>query len=758
MIKELLAPAGDIEAGYAALYYGADAVYLGLQKFSARATATNFDEPHLNEFVAFAHSLTPRRRVYAAINTVVQESELDDLISVLEICKRCQVDGVIVQDLGVAKIVRDYYPELELHASTQMAVHNKDGALALQKFGFKRVVVARELTQSEIAEIAAIPDLDVEAFVHGALCYSYSGLCLFSSLETGKSANRGKCLYPCRALFKGESGEKHYFSMKDMALAEDVLKMPAYSLKIEGRKKSALYVAAVTDFYRRLLDSGKADKMRAQNIKQIFSRPWCEFHFRGRDKNVIDRDFVGHRGLEIGTVLQADARKIVFEPSHRIARHDGLQLDVKGDEKPFGFALLKMRVNGKNVFEAKAGEKVEVALPPKAPNIQKGDKVYLASASEVKGAYPYTKPKPGEFRLRNGVAVKVMINADDIEAKAAGRKVQISGKWDKAQNPDKVEAAVRQAFAKTGDTPFEVVKLELRNDGNWFVPVSVLNNLRREMFNAWEPEDNPAPEIKQPQVRERHSPQWIIKTDKPEVLRDIDLSEAAEVVVYMGEDFDFEVLKSLPKNKVRLALPAVCRRKGKMTELITAALQAGYKKWEVDNYWGIAALPEKGIDLSLGRSIYMLNTQAMAAAKEWGASRVALSVEDTLENWQKLAELAPLPVVLTVYEKVPLFISAGCIRDNPCKGCDRKRKWMNLQREGRQYQVLSENCQTMVFDERPLCVAKEAAGIAADFYQAVFMFADYTPDEVAQIWQQLRKFDDVSGEVMKANTLSNRVF
>ena len=758
MIKELLAPAGDIEAGYAALYYGADAVYLGLQKFSARATATNFDEPHLNEFVAFAHSLTPRRRVYAAINTVVQEGEIGDLICVLEICKRCQVDGVIVQDLGVAKIVRDYYPELELHASTQMAVHNKDGALALQKFGFKRVVVARELTQPEIAEIAAIPDLDVEAFVHGALCYSYSGLCLFSSLETGKSANRGKCLYPCRALFKGESGEKHYFSMKDMALAEDVLKMPAYSLKIEGRKKSALYVAAVTDFYRRLLDSGKADKMRAQNIKQIFSRPWCEFHFRGKDKNVIDRDFVGHRGLEIGTVLQVDARKIVLEPSHRIARHDGLQLDVKGDEKPFGFALLKMRVNGKNVFEAKAGEKVEVALPPKAPNIQKGDKVYLASASEVKGAYPYTKPKPGEFRLREGVAVKVMINDDAIEAKAAGRKVQISGKWDKAQNPDKVEAAVRQAFAKTGDTPFEVMKLELRNDGNWFVPVSVLNNLRREMFNAWEPEDNPAPEIKQPQVREKHSPQWIIKTDKPEVLRDIDLSEAAEVVVYMGEDFDFEVLKSLPKNKVRLALPAVCRRKGKMAELISAALQAGYKKWEVDNYWGIAALPEKGIDLSLGRSIYMLNTQAMAAAKEWGASRVALSVEDTLENWQKLAELAPLPVVLTVYEKVPLFISAGCIRDNPCKGCDRKRKWMNLQREGRQYQVLSENCQTMVFDERPLCVAKEAVGIAADFYQAVFMFADYTPDEVAQIWQQLRKFDDVSGEVMKANTLSNRVF
>ena len=136
MIKELLAPAGDIEAGYAALYYGADAVYLGLQKFSARATATNFSPDNLNEFVGYAHSLNPKRKVFVAINTVVQESELDDLLETLAICSRCRVDGVIVQDLGVAKIVRDFYPELELHASTQMAVHNKDGALALQKFGF----------------------------------------------------------------------------------------------------------------------------------------------------------------------------------------------------------------------------------------------------------------------------------------------------------------------------------------------------------------------------------------------------------------------------------------------------------------------------------------------------------------------------------------------------------------------------------------------------------------------------------------------
>ena len=143
MKKELLAPAGDIEAGYAALYYGADAVYLGLKHFSARATAANFDETELNAFVGYAHNL--KRKVYAAVNTLVQESELPELLKSLDICSNCRVDGIILQDLGVARIIKEQYPELELHASTQMAVHNKQGALALQKIGFKRVVLAREL-------------------------------------------------------------------------------------------------------------------------------------------------------------------------------------------------------------------------------------------------------------------------------------------------------------------------------------------------------------------------------------------------------------------------------------------------------------------------------------------------------------------------------------------------------------------------------------------------------------------------------------
>ena len=171
-------------------------------------------------------------------------------------------------------------------------------------------------------------------------------------------------MYPCRAEFEGEDGKQHYFSMKDMALEKDVLKMPVTSLKIEGRKKTALYVAAVVDYYRGILDGNGVNEQKSENIKQIFARPWCKFHFNGRNKEVIDRSFVGHRGLVTGKIEQITKGKISFKTQHVIARHDGLQIDVEGQEKPFGFSVQAMQVNGKNVFEANAGDVVSIVLPP----------------------------------------------------------------------------------------------------------------------------------------------------------------------------------------------------------------------------------------------------------------------------------------------------------------------------------------------------------------------------------------------------------
>lgn len=235
METELLAPAGDKEAAYSAFYFGADAIYLGLKHFSARAEAVNFEKADLDEITAYAHHLG--KKVYVAINTLMQEDELPSLMESLKICSDCQVDAVIVQDLGVARLVKRCFPSLSLHASTQMAVHNLAGALALKKQGFERVVLARELSLAEILHIQEKAGVEIEVFVHGALCYSYSGLCLFSSLTTSRSANRGKCVYSCRSLFERNGEKSHLFSMKDLALEKDVLKLKGISLKIEGRKK-----------------------------------------------------------------------------------------------------------------------------------------------------------------------------------------------------------------------------------------------------------------------------------------------------------------------------------------------------------------------------------------------------------------------------------------------------------------------------------------------------------------------------------------
>lgn len=748
MTRELLAPAGDIDAGYAALYYGADAVYLGLQHFSARATATNFSAENLNEFIGFAHSLG--RKVYVTINTLVQEKELPDLLKTLDVCSKYHADAVILQDLGVARLIREQYPELELHASTQMAVHNKEGALALQKLGFSRVVVARELTLPEIEEIAALPGLETEAFIHGALCYSYSGLCLFSSMATGKSANRGKCLYPCRSCFKGEDGNKHYFSMKDMALQQDAAKMPVTSLKIEGRKKSDLYVAAVTDYYRRILDGKGADTFREENIKQIFSRPWTKFHFNGKNKDIIDRDFVGHRGLPIGTVSSSDGKVLKFITSHALEHHDGIQLDTEGWEKPFGFALLKLKVKGKDVFMAKPGDEVEIKMPPHAPDIEPGTRIYLASSSVVKTAYKYEKPKPGLFRQKNAINVKVDIEPHQIKAVSGKYENILNGVFEAATDVSKTTEAVQKAFGKTGDTNFELSDLVIQNQQNLFVPASLLNELRRGLYAKIKIEDKQG---QLPIVAQRAEPikaKWLIKTDNAACLQKIDLSQVEEIIYLLDKNCKIEDFAILPKDKVRLALPTICRQPQSFEILIRDLVSVGYKKWEVGNYWGIEALSTYQVNISFDSPIYMMNTQATAMAQLMNAERITLSWEDTPDNLSAIAQKSPLPTVMTVYSDIPLFTSAGCIRSTPCKICDAKEKWIELSKDGERFQALSKDCQTMLFAEKAFCLATEAKEVKADFYRADFAYKSYTAEQVEAIWDKLRRFEDL-GNTQKAN-------
>lgn len=784
---ELLAPAGDIEAGYAALYYGADAVYLGLPKFSARADATNFTPDELDAFIAYAHSL--KRKVYVALNTLVQESELQSVMDTLQVCAQMKVDAVIVQDLGVARIIRHSFPELQLHASTQMAIHNLEGALALKKLGFSRVVLARELSLNEIQKIRRDCGLEVEVFIHGALCYSYSGLCSFSSFETARSANRGKCIYSCRGNFKvlsqklGENSKNnaddgtdnfdnplnaqkpsHLFSMKDLALEKDILKLKGLSLKIEGRKKNALYVAAVTRYYRQILDTGRADIGLADNIKQIFARPWTKLHFDGKNKDVIDPEFVGHRGIQIGTVDKIVGQTLTFTPTHNIARFDGIQIDVPPLEKPYGFSLENLVQSGKKTFEAKAHKPVQITLPEHHPFIAKGVPIYLASSTKVKSSYPYQKPKPGAYKNRLPIDVSVYVTRDKVLACAQSRMIDIAGTFEPAKDIEKMNDGIFKAFEKTGDTPFELKELHIENPDKLFVPVSVLNELRRLLYAELEPEkikrDLPPVNFKTPQQPGQiqnsatvpntspKTPKWLIKTDDIQNVSQIDLATCDEISILINPAFDIKTLAALPKEKVRISLPPVIRQTQAMQRVIDALSAQGFNKFEIANLSGLMMMPQNA-DISFDSFIPVLNSQSLASCFELGATRVTLSPEDTLDNLKKLTTLDE-NIVVCLYQNPALFISANCVRQNDCRACNRKTLHAQISNGKNKYELISENCETVVVPQTPLCWSDETSTINAAAYRVDFCHKKYTPTMAHQIFETVR-----AGKKVKNTSLFN---
>lgn len=683
MKHELLAPAGNIEAGYAALYYGADAVYLGLKKFSARAGALNFDFEELDEFCAYAHSLN--RKVFVALNTILTSEEVKELPEIFEWIERAKVDALIIQDLGVLYLAKKLIPSVELHASTQMAVHNAEGVKWLKRLGFKRVVLARELTLREIEKIAKeVPDVDLEVFVHGALCYSFSGQCLFSALEYGKSANRGRCVYPCRGEFevKDEDGKvcrRHLFSMKDMALEELVNKIPALSLKIEGRKKSFLYVGSVVNYYRNILDGKKKDLKCANDIKQIFSRPWCKFHFEGKSKDVVDENFVGHRGLLIGKIEKVGKTRLGFKTGYDIARFDGLQVDVKGEEKPFGFGIKALYVQGKSVFKANKGEFVEVELPNERPYLKVGEDIYLSSSSEVKGRYDYRKPKPKEFLNLNLLDVVVEIGEDKVWALSSDKAVFVEGVFDKAKDVSRVSLEVEKAFKKTGGTGFVVNSIEVVNNKGLFVPVSILNELRRKLLSVVEVS---CKEYILPEVQGGNKRGEIFEKDK--------------YYLNFGKDvFDF---KEKDFSKLWVVLPQICRNVDVLSKLVDKCYQLGARKFMVENYYGFEVLQKyKDIEIGAGSFIYVMNEYATLMLEEMGAKWCVVAMESSLDNTEKICEKSVIEVKKQVDYRPPLFTSAVCIRKNDCKNCKGGEMRFELKKDGRKYEAISKDCMVQVF-------------------------------------------------------------
>jgi putative protease len=662
---ELLAPAGGLEAGFAAFHFGADAIYLGLKKFSARAEAENFTLDEVNEITAYAHGLQPRRRVFVTINTLIRQDELAELIDALAGLAEIGVDAVILQDLGVYRALRRFFPRLELHSSTQMAVHNAAGALALHRLGFERVVLARELTFEEVRDVTGAAGIETEVFIHGALCYSYSGLCLFSAQTLGRSGNRGKCAYSCRdsydvtgaplelrdgAPVKRDPRQGFPFSMKDLALPDHLPALRGAGVscfKIEGRKKSPLYVASTTDYYRRLLDGKLAAEARPgveADLQTVFSRPWTRLFVQShRDKEVADRDTVGHRGTPIGQVEAVKNGRLRFRTRRALERHDGLQIDLPVLGKPFGFAVERLwvlaRNRGQDAFAAPPGALVEVSLPPEHPQLPVGAPVYCSSSQAVKQKYRYHRPKPGAWRVRAPLSIRASLTAESLSVTARLRAADgaalevrrsLPGPFAPARDGAQMDEVVRATFARLGDTAFTLADFSWDNQPSAFVPISRLNALRRGLVQELEAQvanrrvawtarirhealgEKPHATDAAAGPRHREPFRWSIKVDRIDFLdafESEDWRDLDEVIIDIARAHPTELRERLGalsnqvgRQRIRLALPALTRAwedKG-IRHKIETLLADGWTKWEAANlsawsYLGVDPLAENWV-------------------------------------------------------------------------------------------------------------------------------------------------------------------
>lgn len=479
---ELLAPVGSMESLYAAVNNGADAIYLGGPKFSARAKAIEFDNEKMKVAADYCHSYGVK--IYVTMNTILKEKELKDAIKYAGYLYEIGIDALIIQDLGFLKLIKEKYPDFEVHASTQMTIHNGEGAVYFTEKGFKRVVLSRELSLEEIEYISKDLGIETEIFVHGALCVSYSGQCLMSSMIGGRSGNRGKCAQPCRQEYKlvsASGGEKkgHLLSTKDTCTIDDmkdIIESGALSLKVEGRMKRPEYVAGVIETYRKAID--KELENREFNVEegkktllQLFNRGGFANAYLKKDSGKDMMSFVipKNTGLELGK--SDDKGEIILQEDITIG--DGVGYGSKG------FTVSKILLNGKEVLEADKGDKVK--LFPKG--YKKGDLLYKTSSKTLfdelsEKIKPYYRKISliGEVRFKVGEEMVLKASYNGIDYVVKGDMVE------KAEKRPLDKERIIEALTKSGGYPYKMDEVIFEDFQDGFIRVASLNNLRRELF------------------------------------------------------------------------------------------------------------------------------------------------------------------------------------------------------------------------------------------------------------------------------------
>jgi putative protease len=709
---ELLAPAGDRTCLIAAVENGADAVYFGLQGHNARARATNFDQAELPEVMDLLH----RRGVrgYVTLNTLAFPRELEDLESTIRHVAEAGVDALIVQDVGLARLIRAVTPDLEIHASTQMSVTGAEGVRLAKELGCSRVILARELSLREIARIREEAELPVEVFVHGALCVAYSGQCLTSEALGGRSANRGECAQACRLPYEivcdGEVRDlddiKYLLSPQDLAaydLIPRLIEVGVASLKIEGRLKTPEYVANITDHYRRAIDAAMAGRpvefepRDVQEMELSFSRGFSHGFFDGNNHKVLVRgDYAKKRGVFLGEVAKVVGSKVRLDLAAPVKPGDGLVFD--GDE---GAGVPEQ---GGRVYEV---SRIPSARPGRSVAAHVGSEGLSAGPAELgfgRRDLDVGQVRPGQRvwktddpelnrRLRQSFegAPRRKVGLEVRARAVVGEPLKLEGRAENgasavilaeiplaiADNQPATEEALRTQLDRLGGTVYELSRFSAEIEGGPLVPRSLLNGLRRKLVEQLDgvslaprrtiAEDRVLPTL-------RPSIDHAGPNKRPPALSVLCRSTAQiEAAVAAGISTIYAEFQAIKLYKEAVA--AARRVEGTTIFLATPRIQKpgeanifrylsrqGADGLLVRNAGGLLHCSEEGIPFVADFSLNAANELSVAFYKGRGALRVAASYDLSFEQLDDLIRAVPTDwLEIVIHQQIPMFHMEHCV-------------------------------------------------------------------------------------------------
>ena len=709
---EILAPAGSMECLKAAIAAGADAVYTGGALFGARAYAHNLTEEELLEAIDYVH--LHGRRLYLTVNTLIKDREMEkQMYDYLLPYYRQGLDAVIVQDIGLFRFIRKHFPDLPIHASTQMTLTGVDGAKLLEKEGAQRIVTSRELSMAEVKKIADETELEIESFVHGALCYCYSGQCLFSSFIGGRSGNRGQCAQPCRLLYQTPEAKKpqYLLSLKDICTLElipEMIESGIYSFKIEGRMKKPEYAAAVAFQYRKYADlylkyyeecpaeeDPAAYAMKKYRVREEDRQMLLDLYNRGgfhtgyyhtqNGREMISLNRPNHAGVPAVKVLAKKGRTVTAKAMTDLSPQDIIELPMRrGREKADNYTCKDAVRKGMNV-----------QIPVFADTPFKRDEIWMrtrnsALIERLHEEFVNGKIKEricGTFRLYPQEAATLTVKCRDAEITVTGEKAQEA--LSQPMSRERIEKQLR----KTGNTEFEFSFLKAEIGEKVFLPMQSLNELRREALETLEKviceKYRRSGEVKDPEedktelsMKEEVLSGWTASVRTEEQMEVI-LEEEAIGRIYVDctmfpriweKDSYVEWITKVHAagKEIYLVMPYIFReRTRKQYEAAyNRIFGAGWDGILIANYESFAFLKEHGYTgrIMTDYNLYEFNQESRKFWKEKGVFEFTAPVELTE---RELQDLRVKDGEVIVYGYLPMMVSAGCIQKTT-RGCQKK--------------------------------------------------------------------------------------